>query len=194
MAIMSGAIISWLVGTGNNDLGFIATLVSKSCKARSMHRSSNLFLNRIMFDAPELSVGSEGNLATVTLPKDDYRTRHMAKTLNLQNGARIRAGVVRDQFENENDQTLGGLVTDEAVIEWIPEGKIKKAAPTRNREPPGSLKVVIPNPPKTLLWEDRDGVETDDTPRVSLLLALPRPLQLQRWGFIQCENALEFWS
>ena len=118
----------------------------------------------------------------------------MAKTLNLQNGARIRAGVVRDPSEFENDQTLGGLVTDEAVIEWIPEGKIKKAAPTRNREPPGSLKVVIPNPPKTLLWEDRDGVETDDTPRVSLLLALPRPLQLQRWGFIQCENSIEFWS
>ena len=184
------AIISWLVGTSNNDLGFI----SKSYKARSMHRSSNLFLNRIMFDAPELSLvsdESEGNLATVTLPKDDYRTRHIAKTLNLHNGDFVRAGCVRDRDSSEFE-TLGGLVTDEAQIIWLPEGKIKKAAPTRNREPPGSLKVLIPNPPKTLLWEDRDGAETDDKPRVSLLLALPRPLQLQRWEFVQCENSIEF--
>lgn len=187
------AIISWLVGTSSNDLGFI----SKSCKARSMHRSSNLFLNRIMFDATELSVvsgQSEGYLATVTLPKDDYRTRHIAKTLNLQNGDCVRAGCVRDRDPSEFD-SLGGLMTDEAFVEWLPEGKIKKASPTRNREPPGSLKVLIPNPPKTSLWEDRYGAETDDTPRVSLLLALPRPLQLQRWGlFIQCENSLEFWT
>ncbi|EJK65495.1 hypothetical protein THAOC_13634 [Thalassiosira oceanica] len=193
MAMAGRAIISWLVGTSSNDLGFI----SKSCKARSMHRSSNLFLNRIMFDATELSVVSDqskGYLATVTLPKDDYRTRHIAKTLNLQNGDCVRAGCVRDRDPSEFD-SLGGLMTDEAFVEWLPEGKIKKASPTRNREPPGSLKVLIPNPPKTSLWEDRYGAETDDTPRVSLLLALPRPLQLQRWGlFIQCENSLEFWS
>lgn len=178
MAMAGRAIISWLVGTSSNDLGFI----SKSCKARSMHRSSNLFLNRIMFDATELSVVSDqskGYLATVTLPKDDYRTRHIAKTLNLQNGDCVRAGCVRDRDPSEFD-SLGGLMTDEAFVEWLPEGKIKKASPTRNREPPGSLKVLIPNPPKTSLWEDRYGAETDDTPRVSLLLALPRPLQLQR--------------
>ena len=80
------------------------------------------------------------------------------------------------------------MITDEATITWLPEGKVKKAEPTKNGDPPGSLRIEIPHPPKTSLWKERNStsvedtvdVSVSDTPRVSLLLALPRPLQLGR--------------
>jgi RsmE family RNA methyltransferase len=56
-------------------------------------------------------------------------------------------------------------------VEWIPEGKVKKAEPLANGEPPGSLKIqlnhLVPSPACA-------------APTVALLLALPRPLQLGR--------------
>jgi len=164
-------------------------------------------------------------LATVTLPRDDYRTIHVAKILGLCNGDTVRAGVVRSaqhQLDNDNchdsnadevvanerrsnHQNLAGLITDDATISWLPEGKNKKAQPTKNGEPPGSLRLSIPQPPKTIIYndhhcgdnEERDGLNgtsannsssslsttaTSKTTRcpVSLLLALPRPLQLGR--------------
>lgn len=64
-----------------------------------------------------------------------------------------------------------GLLTDSAIIEWIPEGKVKKAEPLRNGNPPGSIRIRLEalKPPSKFL-----------TPSVSLILALPRPLQLGR--------------
>ena len=170
-------------------------------------------------------------LATVTLPRDDYRTIHVAKILGLCNGDTVRAGVVRSAEDDDDDDTntkydnhtneegsnkyqyLAGLITDDAIISWLPEGKNKKAQPTKNGEPPGSLRVSIPQPPKTILYNNhhRNNANDDDddddettmnssslssttttmkteaartsTTRrcpVSLLLALPRPLQLGR--------------
>ena len=112
---------------------------------------------------------------------------------------------------NQHEHRLAGLLTDDASISWLPEGRNKNCEPTKNGEPPGSLKICIPHPPKTLLWRDEfdddDGYDNYDKvvrrdvvgdnnerlmdnihindgwldlPRVSLLLALPRPLQLQR--------------
>ena len=217
----------------------------------SFHRTSPLYLNRILFDISEIddviatpsasgatlsSSDFDNNnhkndmnvvdditpLATVTLPRDDYRTIHVAKILGLCNGDTVRAGVVRSaqhQLDNDNcndsngdevvanerrsnHQNLAGLITDDATISWLPEGKNKKAQPTKNGEPPGSLRLSIPQPPKTILYndhhcgddEERDGLNgtpaknsssttaTSKTTRcpVSLLLALPRPLQLGR--------------
>ena len=147
---------------------------------RHYHKSSHLQLNRILFDTSEIdelgpSSGKE-SLATVTLPKDDYRTKHVAKILGLQSGDNLRAGSVRSP--NDIDNELAGLVTDDATIQWLPEGKIKKAQPTKNGEPPGSLQISIPHPPLTTLFNATQT--TQDIPPVSLLLALPRPLQLGR--------------
>lgn len=168
---------------------------------RYFHKTGSLHLNRILFDTSEIDkeeVSSASNKSstssclTVTFPKDDYRTVHVAKILGLQNGDTLRAGSVRSP--DEEDNPLAGLITDNAIVTWLPEGKIKKAQPTKNGDPPGSLQISIPHPTNannmTSLWNQRNctqvienGDEIDpssDTPRVSLLLALPRPLQLGR--------------
>ena len=148
---------------------------------RHYHKSSHLQLNRILFDTSEIDEGNPSSekesLATVTLAKDDYRTIHVANILGLQNGDTLRAGSVRSP--NDVDNELAGLVTDDATIQWLPEGKIKKAQPTKNGEPPGSLQISIPYPPSTILYNTTQTT-TQDIPPVSLLLALPRPLQLTR--------------
>ena len=154
------------------------------------HRTSRLHLNRILFDKSEIDKGdtsvsleesttSEAPMATVTLPKDDYRTVHIAKILGLKNGDTLRAGTVVNPSDEEKDE-FAGLLTDEATITWLPEGKIKKAEPTKNGDPPGSICISIPKPPQTFLSNQGSDNEFGDTPRVSLLLALPRPLQLSR--------------
>ena len=147
-------------------------------------------MNRILFDKSEIDKGdtsvsleesttSEAPMATVTLPKDDYRTVHIAKILGLKNGDTLRAGTVVNPSDEEKDE-FAGLLTDEATITWLPEGKIKKAEPTKNGDPPGSICISIPKPPQTFLSNQGSDNEFGDTPRVSLLLALPRPLQLSR--------------
>jgi RsmE family RNA methyltransferase len=130
------------------------------------HSSTVCHLNRFLLDPNELDdvdTITDG-IPTATLPKDDYRTIHAAKILKLQNGDTIRAGLVSCKEHN-------GLTTDEAVIEWIPEGKVKKAEPLGNGNPPGSIRIRLESlrPPSETL-----------TPSVSLILALPRPLQLGR--------------
>ncbi|KAL3785011.1 hypothetical protein HJC23_007932 [Cyclotella cryptica] len=159
-------------------------------------KSTPLYLNRILFDSSEMEVRDHDTaerqqqqhwLATVTFPKHDYRTVHIAKILRLKNGECVRAGSVRNPESGHNDE-LEGLLTDEAIVQWLPEGNIKKCEPTKNGDPPGSLKLCIPHPPKTLLWNQRnntnhshdDNGQQADVPPVSLLLALPRPLQLSR--------------
>eukprot|EP00984_Skeletonema_dohrnii_P008750 scaffold3267_cov130-Skeletonema_dohrnii-CCMP3373.AAC.2 len=154
------------------------------------HRASSLHLNRILFDTSEIdksdtsvsgrqeSGADEAPMATVTLPKDDYRTIHIAKILGLHNGDSLRAGTVINPSDEEDE--FAGLLTDDATITWLPEGKIKKAEPTKNGDPPGSLCISIPQPPKTYLSTQSSDEGMDDTPKVSLLLALPRPLQLSR--------------
>jgi len=120
------------------------------------HASTACRLNRFLFDPSEL----EDDQVTIILPKDDFRTVHAAKILGLRNGDTVRAGLVRQE-----------LLTDTATIQWIPEGKVKKAEPLGNGDPPGSLQISLHDlkePPKQMDM------------KASLLLALPRPLQLGR--------------
>lgn len=139
----------------------------KRCRRRlssNFHAGVTCRLNRFLFDESEISRESNNEI-TATLPMDDYRTIHAAKILSLQNGDTIRCGVV----SNENHD---GLITDKATIQWVPEGKVKKAEPLANGLPPGSLHVSLSN----LVPAD----EVLAKPPVSLLLALPRPLALGR--------------
>jgi hypothetical protein len=131
---------------------------------RYFHSTSVCQLNRFLFDPSEVESG-ESSSPRVVLPKDDYRTIHAANILGLENGDKIRAGVVSCEEHN-------GLWTDEATIQWIPEGKVKKAEVLKNGKPPGSLSIQL------------DNLSSPDAPSdqilVSLILALPRPLQLGR--------------
>ena len=160
---------------------FLLPLLCAALQTRIVHRSSIRFtqkhpqvcyLNRFLFDPEEIDRDDESDVPVVTLPKDDYRTVHAAKILGLQNGDTIRAGLVSCQNNNDNDnQQNGGFLTDTATIEWVPEGKVKKAEPLGNGKPPGSIRIslhhLIPPPPCQV-------------PTVALLLALPRPLALGR--------------
>ena len=153
--------------------------------SRVFHSHTPLRLNRILFETSEIDKASIDShdkkaLATVTLSKDDYRTIHVAKILRLKNGDTLRVGTVRSpaSMNEEKENKFAGLVTDDATITWLPEGKIKKAQPTKNGDPPGSLKISLCNALNAAGTAANNGHST--LPPVSLLLALPRPLQLGR--------------
>ena len=155
-------------------------------------------MNRLLFDPYEIddnfeaaSGGDDKAMASITLLRGDYRTVHVAKIMGLQNGKSVRAGIVRSPSSPSEGSkgncghrvsALAGLITDEATVEWLPEGKNVQPQPTKNGEPLGSLRISIPPPPKSRLWSDGASGEGEVTapPSVSLLLALPRPLQLSR--------------
>ncbi len=177
----------------STSLTFVKKTLSLRCHqlVRQFHQTTSLNLNRFLFDPSEIDEAYSGDsfFPTVTLPKNDYRTIHAAKILGLVNNQTLRAGIIKDadihnstsknapslHFERtEIQSTFSGLITDEASIQWIPEGKIKKATPTKNGEPPGSLQITL----RSLRPIAEELV--DIKPRVSLILALPRPLALGR--------------
>lgn len=139
----------------------------RKLRTACLHTTTIRHLNRFLFDPSEVTADSE--ISRVVLGKEDYRTVHAAKILGLKNGDTIRAGVVMDP--NVEGQ-LEGLTTDGASVEWIPEGKVKKAEVLKNGDPPGSLLIRL---------HDLAPVRSSsDQMLVSLILALPRPLQLGR--------------
>jgi len=159
------------------------TTFHRTQKSSLFHTTTVCYLNRFLFDATEVSSETK----SILLSKDDYRTIHAAKILGLRNGDTIRAGVVRDPNDLHQNH-LAGFQTDAAIIEWIPEGKVKKAEILKNGDPPGSLlikldhlldettvDVVDPGAPMTTI-----NMENEEEISVSLILALPRPLQLGR--------------
>lgn len=131
---------------------------------RHFRATTECQLNRFLLSDEEVHKHMDGQF-TATLSKDDYRTIHAAKILGLQNGDTIRAGIVSSPHHS-------GLLTDTAVIDWIPEGKVKKTEPLGNGNPPGSLRISLSS-----LQPASDAIQA---PPVSLILALPRPLQLGR--------------
>ena len=170
---------------------------------RHFHPCTALYLNRFLFDPSADNFdytrpsSSNRRIPTVTLPKEDYRTIHAAKILSLQNGDKLRAGIVSEKGTNSSTdfRVYAGYITDEASVEWLPEGKIKKAQPTKNGDPPGSLRITLDSLASSLDDDALSDVSTDDksdaksmhsndksqeSQSVSLILALPRPLQLGR--------------
>jgi RsmE family RNA methyltransferase len=160
-------------------------------QVRRIHKTSMLQLNRFLFEQSELDEpiedGGGDTIPTVTLTKNDYRTIHAARTLGLKNGDTLRAGIVRTNqipggFLTDQDvdpHPHAGNVTDQATIEWFPEGKIKKAEPTARGEPPGSLRVTLHSLASSYRVFENAAHEEEILP-VSLILALPRPLALGR--------------
>ena len=142
-------------------VGFNGRFSSPS-SLRRYSRSVVRHLNRFLFSPEEIN--ADDDIPEVVLPKDDYRTIHASKVLGVRNGSTIRAGLVSSEEHN-------GLMSDKAVIEWLPEGKVKKAEPLANGNPPGSLRIRL---------ESLEPPQESMIPSVSLILALPRPLQLGR--------------
>lgn len=150
-----------------------------------LQKQQHRYLNRFLFDPEEIDQDHDDNdnidCPVVTLPKDDYRTIHAAKILGLQNGDTIRAGLVSCQKiekddttsinNNQEPPTNTGFLTDTATIQWIPEGKVKKAEPLGNGNPPGSIQIKL---------EHLVSPPPSQQPTVALILALPRPLALGR--------------
>lgn len=138
------------------------------------HSSTVCHLNRFLFHNEEILREDDGS-RTVTLSNDDYRTTHAANILGLQDGDQLRAGIVSTVEHDHGD----GLMTDTATIQWIrPQGTTtinKTNAESRNNSdssPGGVLKIHLTNL--------QPVPETMNAPPVSLILALPRPLQLGR--------------
>lgn len=155
------------------------------------HDVTRRYLNRFLFDPSEVqtiendfipkTAGGAIHHHKVILPKDDYRTIHAAKILRLENGDTIRAGIVSC---DDHD----GLWTDNAIVEWIsPTSNVEhddngKSLPQQQQQQQqhGSLSIQLWN----LTSPNNNGHDNDDAPmddiHVSLILAVPRPLQLSR--------------
>lgn len=185
MAVLSrfGGVASMLFGRN------VSVRRSSSNQPRKYHGTTICRLNRFLFSPEEATALEDGNpldapkntdttttssSSVITLPKDDYRTMHAAKILGLKNGDCIRAGLVGN---SEGDDA--GQWTDEATIEWLPESPVKKAEVLKNGNPPGSLSIRLNNL-KSIDNNDSRPSAASDPIHVSLILALPRPLQLGR--------------
>jgi RsmE family RNA methyltransferase len=163
MNLVRQAVLAVMVMIRGN-VAWISPYQHVFCGRPKVHSSVVCRLNRFLFDESEMRY-DDSKVAKVVLPIDDYRTVHAAKILSLRNGDKLRCGVVSN---TEHD----GLVTDEATIQWLPEGKVRKSEPLGNGLPPGSLEVSLIKlqPPDTQVTK----------PCVSLMLALPRPIALGR--------------
>ena len=159
----------------------LSLLRASGSQFRAYHGTTTCHLNRFLFSPEEVAAMGDDTTTTVaakviTLSKDDYRTIHAAKILGLKNGDCIRAGIVG----NSDGSGAGGQYTDEATIEWLPEPPVKKAEVLKNGNPPGSLSIRMDNL-KSINDNDTSIPSAASDPiHVSLILALPRPLQLGR--------------
>jgi 16S rRNA (uracil1498-N3)-methyltransferase len=169
------ALVLWACAAISRPLlvnGFITGSRRKSLTRR--------YLNRILFTAEELeNLGSTSSSTVVasassrtmadgsnnipseisiTLSKDDYRTIHVSQILKLQDGDTIRCGIVScDRFPN-------GLLTNNATVHW------KSTSGGKDNDQEGCLCLGL----------NHLQIPADDPPPISLILALPRPLQLGR--------------
>jgi RsmE family RNA methyltransferase len=196
MVVMSMSMSSRFCGVASLSFGRDVSFIRPTGNQhRKYHGTTICRLNRFLFSPEEattttttmederLSDAPNNNTGTITttttsviiLPKDDYRTVHAAKILGLRNGDFIRAGLVG------NSESSGGVGqwTDEATIEWLPESPVKKAEVLKNGNPPGSLSIRLNNL-KSIDDDDSRPSAASDPIHVSLILALPRPLQLGR--------------
>ncbi|CAM9214074.1 unnamed protein product [Scytosiphon promiscuus] len=130
-------------------------------------------LNRIMLEPSEVCDGEEGKLSA-TLPAVDSRAAHVRAVLKLEDGESVRVGVVN-----------AGRI-DDASINWVdpldpPEGKPPADIPGRRTDRKSSPEwkdlVLDLGPSDSDLLQP---VPQERRPKVALMLAVPRPLQLER--------------
>jgi RsmE family RNA methyltransferase len=122
-----------------------------------------------------------------------------ASTLEIVGGTRKKKVNYKEEEQSSPliqhlHHPYAGWVTDQATITWIPEGKIKHPRPTKLGEPPGSLQIRLdrlycPGDQTHVDYNNTNNNNNNSTTTttkssltnpVSLLLALPRPLQLSR--------------
>lgn len=186
------AAVSRFCGVASLSLGkryiFHSTTLRRNLY-RAYHGTTMCRLNRFLFSPEEVVIsGGETpsdptheyvtSTSMVTLAKDDYRTVHAAKVLGLRNGDFVRAGIV-GKGDGEFEAGDAGQWTDEATIEWIPEPPVKKAEVLKNGNPPGPLCITLNNL-KSIDDDCTRPSAASDPINVSLILALPRPLQIGR--------------
>ncbi|CAM9304876.1 unnamed protein product [Ascophyllum nodosum] len=129
-------------------------------------------LNRIMLEPSEVMRGEDGRLYA-KLGAADSRTHHVRSVLKALDGEPVRVGVV--------DR---GLI-DDAMINWkepdeLPEGTPPSDVPGRKEDrkaASGWRDLVLELGTSEQLL---DQVPPERRPKVALMLALPRPLQLER--------------
>eukprot|EP00903_Cladosiphon_okamuranus_P010372 g9812.t2 len=126
-----------------------------------------------MLEPSEVVEDEEGNLRS-TLPAGDARTAHVRGVLKVENGESVRVGVVN----------AGRM--DDASINWVeptdpPEGSPPRDIPGRQKDRVSSPKwmdlVLDLGPNERELLKP---LPQEQRPKVALMLAVPRPLQLER--------------
>lgn len=157
-----------------------------------------LGLNRILLELEEVSSDShstqhhflKGERARAFLPMDDSRVQHVALILRAREGDQIRAGVLDvgacDTAEVSWMWPEGyreGWDADRAAIDKGPSELTvgtKQLGAERSRVRPGKVKQKVWPLGLELKLLGPWVAEPMPRPRVDLLLALPRPLQLAR--------------
>jgi len=120
-------------------------------------------LNRILFEADELSTQSDDSLV-VTLEANDFRAKHINKILKLGIGDTIRCGIV-DKGMNDEAVIVDTPIRSASV--GIVEGGL-------NENATNSLNDV------TIHLGTLEDLYCNDKPLVDLILAVPRPQKLER--------------
>jgi len=136
-----------------------------------IHTRTKINLNRILFEWDEITsyTKDENNtmLPVVQLNLDDYRCKHICNILKLNNGDTIRAGIVNECMEgadSSHDTKNYGMIYNNAKIHW------NKKNDKDGCEQKESLEITL-----------CDGIkQAKSTSKISIILALPRPLQLGR--------------
>ncbi|CAN0381249.1 unnamed protein product, partial [Discosporangium mesarthrocarpum] len=165
-----------ILGLGHfrNPLGS-ASAKRREANPGVLHRRSVIrCLNRIMLEPSEVTIGEDG-ACTATLKSNDVRVTHIRKVLKAKDGDTVRVGVVDAGIRNT------------AEVAWqepsLNSGGIPPVAPLKGR------KSQRPEKPSTRLdlllrLGQSKGILTpvppERRPRVALMLAVPRPLQLER--------------
>lgn len=163
-------------------------LYSSPLSSPAVRSSTVLSLNRFILDPEDLSVQLDGSLTTF-LPISDNRAQHAANVLRIRDGDSLRVGVlnqgVADKAEGrwvwpadytdgwDDDLKQADPAAQRAASSGGPQsGPRKRSCPGRRSQqkvPPLGLELRVPS-----------LVPGCAPPRVDLLLALPRPLQLER--------------
>ena len=121
---------------------------------------TRLLLNRIYFEEEECTgSGSALSPLCVTLPASDYRAKHIQTILKAGNGDHLKVGV------------LGVGRSDTGVLVLAEAGC---------REGVGMSADASANTEVTILVGARAGLRGNTPPCVDLILAVPRPLRLER--------------